>query len=368
MIYYINDLPHPEAAKDLEAGINRKLQGDFVVVDFKDSQLKIRQETDLHTLHKVLDFHKVIYTTQKESISYKEEKGHHHDHSHAGGNLAERNTKIVFFLNAGFAVAEFIFGFLFSSYALLSDAVHDTGDALSIGLAWILQKVSTKEADAEYTFGYKRFSPLGALITAMVLMLGSLFMIISSIPVLFNPTPVNYQGVFWMAIIALFIKGYAMYLMGQGSSKNEEMLNLHMLEDILGWIAVLVMSILLHFTDWYILDPIVSILIALYILYETVPRFRQTLKIFMETSPDGLDLEQLGQDILELDQVTNLSHLHVWTFDAEENMANVTVSVRSSRMEVHHQIKAAIREMLFPYNITHSTIEIIPDEEGMLRP
>lgn len=364
MIYHINQLPSKKAAAKLENLLNQKQNGKYVEVDFEKSQLHIGDGADLEAVQKILDFHKVIYSNSK-AVGPAEAE-HHHSHNHTSGDLAERNTKIVFFLNAGFAVAEFIFGFLFNSFALLSDAVHDTGDALSIGLAWFFQKISNKEADHEYSFGYKRFSPLGALITASLLIVGSVVMIISSIPVLFNPTPVNYQGLFWMAIIALAVKGYAMYLMGQGNSKNEEMLNLHMLEDILGWIAVLVMSIVLTFTNWYILDPLVGIAIALYILYETIPRFLETAKIFLETTPEELNVEKLQAQIFKLPQVTNVSHLHVWTFDGEENIANVTVSVRSEEVEKHQKLKNEIRQLLFPYNITHSTIEIIADQEGIL--
>lgn len=365
MIYYINPLQSENDAEYLEETINQKQKGKYVEIDYENNQLHFSDKTDLDALHKVLDFTKVIYSDSQDVI-HSAEDDDDHSHSHGSGDLAERNTKIVFFLNAGFAIAEFIFGYLFNSVALLSDAVHDTGDALSIGLAWLFQKLSNKDADEEYTFGYKRYSPLGAIITSIVLILGSVFMIFNSIPVLFNPTPINYQGLFWMAIIAIAIKGYAMRLMGKGSSKNEEMLNLHMLEDILGWLAVLAMSIILNFTDWYILDPIVSIIIAGYILYETIPRFIETTKIFFETTPDNIDLKKLAQEILSIDQVNNLSHFHVWTFDGEENIANVTISVASSEVKDHEQIKKDIREILFPYNLTHSTIEIIVDEKGIL--
>lgn len=364
MIYHINNLHTKEEAEELEKTINQKQAGHYVKVDYENNHLHISKDADLEALNKVLDFEKIIYSvTPPDGRTSKESK---HSHSHGSGDLAERNTGIVFFLNAGFALAEFIFGYLFNSVALLSDAVHDMGDALSIGLAWLFQKISNKEADTQYTFGYKRYSPLGALLTALVLIFGSVLMIFRSVPALFNPTPVNYQGLFWMALIAIAIKGWAMYIMRKGSSKNEEMLHLHMWEDILGWLGILVMSLILNFTDWYILDPIISVVIAGYILYEAVPRFLATSKIFLETTPDNIDIEELAQEIRSIDKVNDLSHLHVWTFDGEENIVNVTISIRSGETEVHQQIKNKIREILFPYNITHSTIEIIVDEKGIL--
>lgn len=366
MIYQIYELSNESTAKNLENKINEKQDGEYVTIDYEKNHIIVSEQTNIAHLKKVLEFEKIHYSTSDES-EQSDDKESGHSHSHSSGEVAERGTKIVFFLNAGFAIAEFIFGYLFSSVALLSDAVHDTGDALSIGLAWLFQKISSEGADEEYSFGYKRFSPLGAIITAIVLILGSGFMIFNSIPVLLNPTPVNYQGLFWMALIALAIKGYAMYTLRKGgSSQNEKMLGLHMWEDILGWIGVLVMSIVINFTDWYILDPIISIVIAGYILYETIPRLIETAKIFLETTPEDIELNELAQEILDIDQVGNLSHLHVWTFDGEENIANMTITTPSTEIDDHDRIKDEIREILFPYNTTHSTIEIIVDEAGVL--
>lgn len=371
MEYQVTDLHCRECAGDLEQRINSKQGGDYVQVDYENNQLFVSEKADIDKLEKILDFEKIIYSTGKQEatsdLSRQEKHSHDHSHSHSHAEMSEKNTRIVFFLNAVFAVLEFVFGNVFNSAALLADAVHDTGDALSIGLAWLFERLSLKEADEKYPFGYQRFSPLGAITTSIVLILGSIMMVINTIPQVFNPTPVNYQGLLWMSIIAIGVKLYAMHLMSKGSSQNEKLLNLHMLEDVFGWVAVLIVSIVLHFTNWYVLDPLLSIGIAIYILYEAVPMFLDTVRIFMETTPKDIDITELEKRLLAVEQIESISHLHVWTFDGEENIMIVTVSTQSNKVETHEQIKEEIREILFPFHITHTTIEVVVDESGILQ-
>jgi len=361
MEYQLSGLHCKSCAEDLEEKINENQEGDYVEVDYENSQLKFSEQTDKKEMKKILDFEKVLYSAEAPSANerHQEEEsgGHHHNR-----DLSTRNTRIVFLLNAVFSVIEFIFGGLFSSRALLSDAIHDAGDALSIGLAWMFQRMSTREANQEFTFGYQRFSLLGAVVTSVVLILGSAYIIVTSIPALFNPEPVYYQGMFYLAIIAIAVKLYAARLMSKGETQNEKMLNLHMLEDIFGWVAVLVVSIVLFFTNWYILDPILSIGIGIYILYEAIPMFGDTIRIFLEASPSNIDLEELKNQILSIEQVEDLSHLHVWSFDGEENVLIVTILTPSTDIQTQEKIKDDIRQVMFPYYITHYTIEIIVDE------
>lgn len=358
MTYQLSGLHCKSCAKELEDRINEQQKGDYVEVDYENSQLKLSEKTDERKLKKVLNFEKVLYSTEAKLTEEPHNEGGsgHHHHSH---DLSSRNTKIVFFLNAIFAVIEFIFGGLFNSRAIISDAVHDTGDALSIGLAWIFQKMSTREANQRFTFGYQRFSLLGAIITSVVLIVGSFVIILESIPSLFNPTPVYYQGMFFLAVFAIAVKLYCMRLMSKGRTQNEKMLNLHMLEDVFGWVAVLIVSIVLFFTDWYFLDPLLSIGIGVFILYEAIPMFIDTIRIFLEASPSDIDLEKLESQILAIKTVNDLSHLHVWSFDGEENVFTVTVLTSSANYSDHEKIRDDIREILFPHNITHSTIEIM---------
>ena len=147
----------------------------------------------------------------------KSEKQENHSHQ----NQPNKNIKIAFFINFIFSMIEFFFGSLFNSVSIMSDAVHDLGDSISIGFAWFFQGYSEKQQDEQFTFGYNRFSLFGALITGVVLIGGSFFMIYRSIPRLIDPQPVNYSGMFWLSLVAIGLNGYAAWILSKGTSKNE---------------------------------------------------------------------------------------------------------------------------------------------------
>ena len=191
-----------------------------------------------------------------------------------------RAVWLAFFLNLSFAIVEFIAGGVFGSSAVLADSVHDLGDAIAIGLSAFLETISNREEDSHYTLGYKRFSLLGALITAVILMTGSVLVILENITKIFHPQPVNDKGILWLGIIAVTINVLASLVVRKGKTKNESILSLHFLEDTLGWLAVILMAIILRFTDWYILDPLLSLVISFFILSKAIPRLWSTLKLF----------------------------------------------------------------------------------------
>ena len=203
-----------------------------------------------------------------------------HEHDHLD-KLVSQNVTIVFAQNLFFAIVEFIFGVIFNSTAILSDAVHDTGDAVAIGLAWFFQKFSKSREDKHFSFGYQRFSLLGASLTSVILITGSFIVLFEAVPRFFNPQPVEATGMLGLAIFAIVANGFGAWLLARGSSRNESILNLHALEDVLGWLGVLIVSIVLHFVKWYWLDPLLSILIALFILSKAIPKFWGTLRILL---------------------------------------------------------------------------------------
>lgn len=324
-------------------------------------KLEITDEDSFQTAQLLVESQGAYLIPEDEFLSTEEhEEGNHHHHHHHDG-MSSRNIGIAFFLNLIFSIVEFIAGTLFNSYAITSDAVHDLGDAISIGIAWALQKISDKEPDLKYSDGYGRFSLLGSLFTGVVLLTGSIIMIIQTIPRLFNPQVVNYTGMFWLAIIAVAINVYSAYLMHQGSSKNERMLTLHMLEDILGWIAVLLVSGVLHFTDWYILDPILSLLIASFILYQTLPAFIDTIKIFMNKSPQNIDMNLLEQEILKIKHIHHLTNLHTHSIDGENHVFMVTIFVDIDDASIIANIKDQVRILLAKNKISKSIIEVVVD-------
>ena len=266
---------------------------------------------------------------------------------------------LAFVLNFSFAIIEFIFGGLFGSSAILADAVHDLGDALAIGISAFLESISNREEDSHYTLGYKRFSLLGAILTAVILITGSSLVILENISKLIEPQPVDHEGVLWLGVIAIAINLTASLIVRKGQTKNESILSLHFLEDTLGWLAVIVVAIILRYTDWYFLDPLLSLLISAFILSKALPRFWSTLKIFLDAVPEGVDIQQVKSDLEQLDHVTSINQLNLWTMDGLEKNAIVHVCLEHvNHMEV---CKEAIRTLLKDCGFQNVTIEVDED-------
>ena len=267
---------------------------------------------------------------------------------------------LAFFLNLSFAIVEFIAGGIFGSSAVLADSVHDFGDAIAIGISAFLETISNREEDSRYTLGYKRFSLLGALVTAVILMTGSVMVILENITKLFNPQPVNDEGILWLGIIAVTINVLASLVVRKGKTKNESILSLHFLEDTLGWIAVILMALILRFTDWYILDPLLSLVISFYILSKAIPRFWSTLKIFLDAVPEGVNIQKIETDLAELEHVASINQLNLWTMDGLEKNAIVHVCLEHVKhMEV---CKESIRDLLKERGFQNVTIEVDSDQ------
>ena len=268
---------------------------------------------------------------------------------------SSKNMTIAFLLNFSFAIIEFIFGLLFHSSAILADAIHDSGDALAIGLSTLFEKISTKKEDREYTLGYKRYSLLGALLTSVILLVGSTLVIVENIPKLFAPEKVNYDGMLVLGIVAIVVNTAASRVVSHGHSHNESILSLHFLEDILGWIAVIVVSLILRFTDWYFLDPLLSLVIAGFILSKALPKFWENIQIFLDHVPSDVDLGQLYQELAELENVRAITQLNVWTTDGLEKFAMLHICLENPNLLAETQ--ASLRQKLLAYGISKVTIQ-----------
>jgi len=284
---------------------------------------------------------------------------HGHEHFHENGNI-----KIAFFLNLAFSLIEIIGGYLTNSVAILSDALHDLGDSFSLALAWYFQKVSKKKRDSEYSYGYRRFSLLGALINSVVLLVGSFFVISESLRRLASPETADAKGMFLLAILGIVINGIAVVRMKKGHSLNERAVALHLLEDVLGWIAVLIASIVMIFVDIPILDPILSLGIACYILFNIYHNLRDTLRVILQGTPENIDSEEIKNTLTNLEGIESVHDLHLWTMDGEFNISSVHIVVginldNSGIIELKKQVK----EVMKKFNIQHSTVEIEQNEE-----
>ena len=269
---------------------------------------------------------------------------------------AKYTVWLAFFLNLTYAIVEFIAGGVFGSSAVLADSVHDLGDAIAIGISAFLETISNREEDNQYSLGYKRFSLLGALVTAIILMTGSVLVVLESVKKILNPQPVNDEGILWLGIIAITINVLASLVVGKGKTKNESILSLHFLEDTLGWLAVILMAIVLRFTDWYILDPLLSLVISFFILSKALPRFWSTLKIFLDAVPEGLETGDLEKDLESLTNVKSVNQLSIWSMDGLENNAIIHLCLED--WEQMTETKNQVRQLLEERGVQNITIEV----------
>ena len=275
---------------------------------------------------------------------------------------AKYTVWIAFFLNLSYAIVEFIAGGIFGSSAVLADSVHDLGDAIAIGISALLETISNREEDRHYTLGYKRFSLLGALVTAVILITGSILVILENITKLFNPQPVNDEGILWLGVIAVSINVLASLVVRKGKTKNESILSLHFLEDTLGWLAVILMAIILRFTDWYILDPLLSLVISIFILTKAIPRFWSALKIFLDVVPEGVETGDLEKDLEALINVKSVNQLSIWSMDGLENNAIIHLCLEDWEQMI--ATKNQVRQLLEERGIQNITIEVDASESN----
>jgi cobalt-zinc-cadmium efflux system protein len=282
--------------------------------------------------------------------------GHNHN--------ATKNIIVVFFLNLSFSIIELIGGLLTNSIAILSDALHDFGDSISLGVAWYLQKVSEKKPDKKYSYGYKRFSLLGAIFISVVLLIGSGFIIKESIGRIITPSEPHAQGMFWLAIFGVLVNGAAVLRLKKGSSMNEKAVSIHLLEDVFGWMAVLVVSIVMMFVYLPVLDPILSIGISIWVLYNVYRNLKGTFKILLQEVPQDVDLKMLEGQIQQTKNVISIHDVHLWSLDGETHILTLhVVTPDNITLEDQHKLKKEIHRLCNETGILHTTIEFETNNE-----
>ena len=289
--------------------------------------------------------------------------GHHHHH-HASEQSSEKRIALAFFLNLFFSIIEFIGGILTQSTAIMADAVHDLGDSLSIGTAWVLQRLGRKSANYTFTYGYRRLSLFGAALNGLILLAGSAWVLNEAFNRLNNPIMPVTEGMFLLAILGVCVNGYAAYRLSKGNTLNERVLNWHLIEDVLGWCAVLILSIVLHFFHWPILDPLLSIAFTLFILVNVARMLWSTAKLFFQAVPDTQLLHDVRQTLLSLPGTQAVHHLHLWSLDGEKHVLTAHVVVQADTSITDYQnIKADLQIALAQFNLSHTTIEIELSQE-----
>ena len=281
--------------------------------------------------------------------------GHDHGHGHAAGAASLR---VAFFINLAFTVVEAVGGWWTGSIAVLTDALHDAGDCLVLGTAWWLQRVAMKGRDAQYSYGYGRYSMLGGWLTSVVLMVGAGAMLVLGVPRLWTPELPHTTGMMGIAVFGLLMNGLAAWKLHGGGSLNERGAYLHLLEDVLGWAAVLVGAVIMYFTGWAIVDPLMSVGIGVFILWNALSTLRKGTGILMQEIPAGIDMQAIRTRLMTIPNVRDLHDQHTWTLDGNLVVHTVHVVVADVDLLQARGIKAQARAELKALGIHHATIEL----------
>lgn len=285
-----------------------------------------------------------------------------HDHSHP--HRSSTNLRLAFLLNLGSAIAEVAIGLWANSLVILSQAVHDFSDTLSLALSWFFAHLSQQKRTSALSYGYKRYSMLSAVITSIVLLCGSFFILTESVRRILRPEHSDAQKMLVFAVIGILVNGIAVLRLKDGKTMNEKAAMWHLLDDVLGWIAVLIAGLVIHFKDIHILDPIFSIGITLYVLWNVVKNFRQSILILMQGVPQGFDVAHLEQIIAALPGIKAVHDTHVWTLDGEHHILTTHLVLKENLDQAGiSNAKLRAREIIEQSGIQHSTIEIELENE-----
>ena len=295
---------------------------------------------------KLKDNHELTMNKTSEKCEHGHEAApHHHHHHHTSGNI-----KVAFFLNLGFTLVEAVGGMLTGSTAILADAVHDLGDCFALAQAWYFESISGEKSSARYSYGYKRFSLLGALISTVVLLTSSLFVLAHAIPRILDPQKPDAGGMILLAIVGVLVNGIAMAKLSKESGLNAKVVALHLLEDVLGWVAVLVVAIVLYFWDIPVLDPLLAVIITLYILSGVVKNLKAMLPVFLQAVPAELDIALITREIEAMERIHAVHHAHVWSLDGVHTVFTAHLEVDTHLdAEAYMQLKERIRALVERY-------------------
>ena len=277
--------------------------------------------------------------------------------------MSKKSTKnifLAFMLNLIFSIIEFVGGIVTNSISIISDSLHDLGDAISIAVSWLLEKKAEKKPDSKYTFGYARYSVLGALITSTVLLLGSVIMIYNAIFRIINPEMVNYDGMIILGILGLVINSLGAFVTSHSNKLNEKAVSLHMLEDVLGWVAVLIASGVMKAFNLPIIDPILSICITIYILWHVIRNYKSIFEIFLQKAPSTAKFEEFKEELLkENNLIKDIHHTHIWSLDGVNTYISLHVVLpKEVTVDDIINIKKKIKHEAKHHLIYHTIIEI----------
>lgn len=273
-------------------------------------------------------------------------------------NKTPENIKIAFLLNLAFSVVEAIGGILTNSISIISDSLHNLGDSITIGINYIFEKKSKKLPNKEYSYGYLRYTMLGSLIASFILLVGSVIIIYNVVPRLIKPLSVNYDAMIIFGIFGLLINLYATIKIMRSKDKDKK-INTHMIEDTIIWLFILTGSICIKVFDLVIIDPILSLLIAVYILYQVYKYMKNIYNIFMEKVPKNVKIDEIKKDIESNENIDNVHHIHIWSMDGVNNY--MTAHIHLNKILNEEEIiktKNDVKNKLKEDKINHITLEV----------
>lgn len=271
----------------------------------------------------------------------------------------EKSILLAFVLNLSFAVLECAGGLLTGSVAILSDAIHDLGDAAGIGVTWILEKRSRGEPDDLCTYGYVRYSVLGGVLATLILPVGSAAVVYQAVNRMFHPTEIHYNGMMLFALLGVCVNSCAALATRKGHSHGQKAVNLHMLEDVLGWMVVLVGAIVMRFTGITVIDPLLSVCVSVWIAVHAIGHLRTGMDVLLEKTPRGMDIKQLTEDVSAVDGILGIHHVHVWSMDGYNHCATMHIVTDGDHCVVKKRVRAKLKEL----GIGHATLEMETTEE-----
>lgn len=240
---------------------------------------------------------------------------HHHDIPESTKSL-----RLAFFLNVGFTLIELVGGIWTNSVAIMSDAVHDLGDSISLGLAWYFDRLSKRGPTAVDTYGYRRYSLIGGLLTGLLLCIGLGFVLWTAVGRLANPEPVNEPGMMLIAVIGIVVNGAAALRVRKGTSLTERLVSWHLLEDTLGWVAVLLGAVAMNFWNVPLIDPALSIAISLFVLWNVGKNLRPVFNVFIQKAPANFDATDFERQMLRHPKISSVHHTHIWSIDGQAHV------------------------------------------------
>lgn len=287
--------------------------------------------------------------------------GPHHHHHHHTPDSASRNLGLAFWLNLSFALIELVGGILTQSLAIMSDALHDFGDALSLGLGWFLQKKSTAGPSENFSYGLRRLSLLSAFISATVISCGAIYIVFESISRFNEPREPNGLGMIGLAVFGIAMNGFAAWRLGHGHTQNEKVMKWHLIEDVLGWVAVLIGSVFIYLYQWNFLDPILAIAISIFVFYNVIRHLVETTNLFLQGNPNPEGLRAFRAQVDKLSNVHEIHDVHFWSLDGVRHILSLHAVLKDTASA--ESDKESIRTLSKLLGDCHVTIEIESTEE-----